>query len=91
MNQISTIKINDIVTDGCNCGLHVLLNIEHFICISDEFLKNPLIRHLNVNIKRYYEREEATKLTFVIVNLLNEITRVVTHETRQAYSILKNS
>ena len=66
---------------GANCGLHVLLNMEQFICRSDEFLRDPLNRHLNVNMRRWYDKEEGTKLRFIIINLLNEITGVETTET----------
>lgn len=69
----------------------MLLNIEQFICRSDKFLRDPLKRHLNVNMRRWYNREEGTKLRFVIVNLLNEITGVETHEIIEACLILKNN
>ena len=42
-------------------------------------------------MKRWYEREEATQLRFVIVNLLNEMTGVETPETREARLMLKNN
>ena len=90
--EIPLIKYMDSVQqEGANCGLHVLLNIENFICKYDEFLDDPLRRHLIVNMKRWYEREEATQLRFVIVNLLNEMTGVETPETREARLMLKNN
>ena len=77
--------------EGLNYGLHVLLNIKHFISRSNHFLEDPLRRHLNVNIKRWYDREEVTRLRFIIVNLLSEIADVRTPETIQAYSFLNNN